>query len=374
MSWNSNNNNGPWRSPGQGPWGQGPNNPPPPNDIEDAIRRVQDSLKRFSFGGGRGGSGASPGAGFAGRGLVILVVAALVLWLGFGSFYTVQPNEVGINLVLGKYTGKVPAGLNMNWPWPIGSHIVLPVWDQQITTIGYTGDQGGADNSAESLMLTGDQNIVDVHFRVIWQIDQDHPEDYVFHILNPQETVKAVAESVMREVVGLKTIEGILTADRKSMEPDVMARMQTVLTSYGAGVLIKQVQLQSVDAPPQVISAYRDVTAAQQDQQRAVNEADTQANKVVPEARGQASAILAQANAYKQQTILEAQGQTARYAQIYEQYKKAPEVTRERMYLETMERVLGPMNKTIIDTSGANAPVPYLPLDALTSKASGDGK
>ena len=221
-------------------------------------------------------------------------------------------------------------------------------------------------------MLTGDQNIVAVHFRVIWQIDPLHPEDYEFNVLNPRDTVKAVSESIMREVVGLKDIDGILTSDRKSIEPDVLARMQKVLDGYRVGVLVKQVQLQSVDAPSQVVSAYRDVTAAQQDMQRAVNEAETYANRVVPEAKGAASRILADAEAYKAQTKLEAEGQTARYMQIYAQYKKAPGVTRERMYLETMERVLGGMNKTILDSgAAASAPVPYIAIDPSRAKAEG---
>jgi membrane protease subunit HflK len=223
-------------------------------------------------------------------------------------------------------------------------------------------------------MLTGDKNIVDVHFRVNWQIDPAKPEDYVFNILNPRETVKAVAESIMREVVGLKTIDGILTTDRASVETDVQKRMQDLLDTYRAGVLVKQVQLQSVDAPSQVISAYRDVTAAQQDQQRAVNEAETYANKVVPEAEGGAARIVAEANAYREQTILEAKGQTSRYNQIYDQYKKAPGVTRERMYLETMEHVLGPMDKTIVDSNSASPPVPYIALEPLQSKAGAGGK
>ena len=192
--------------------------------------------------------------------------------------------------MFGRYTGKTAAGLNTNWPWPIGSVIKVPVWDQQITEVGYRSLGGSTDIPEESQMLTGDKNIVDVHFRVNWQIDPANPEDYVFNILNPRETVKAVAESIMREVVGLKTIDGILTTDRKSVETDVQKRMQEVLDGYRAGVLVKQVQLQSVDAPSQVLSAYRDVTAAQQDQQRAVNEAETYANKVVPEAEGGAAA------------------------------------------------------------------------------------
>ena len=314
-----------------------------------------------------------PSSGAA-RLILLIALVALVAWFALGSFYTVQPNEVGINLVFGRYTGKTASGLNANWPWPIGEAIKVPVWDQQITEVGYRSESGGADMLAESQMLTGDQNIVNVRFRVSWQIDPADPEDFVFNILNPRETVKAVAESIMREVVGLKTIDGVLTSDRKSIEPDVQQRMQTVLNGYHAGVLVKQVQLQSVDAPAQVISAYRDVTAAQQDQQRAVNDAETYANSVVPEAEGRAARILAEAKAYKQQTILDAQGQTARYSQIYTQYKLAPAVTRERMYLETMERVLGGMSKTILDAPSAGAPVPYLALDPTTQKPAGAPK
>ena len=303
MSWN-NQGGGPWRSPGQGPWGQGPTGPQPPTDLEEWLRRLQQGLRGLTPGGGGGGGG---GRG-AGRLILVVALVALVAWFALGSFYTVQPNEVGINLVFGRYTGKTAAGLNTNWPWPIGDVIKVPVSDQQLTEVGYRSDAGGADILAESQMLTGDQNIVNVRFRVSWQIDPADPEDFVFNILNPRETVKAVAESIMREVVGLKTIDGVLTSDRKSIEPDVQQRMQTVLNDYHAGVLVKQVQLQSVDAPAQVISAYRDVTAAQQDQQRAVNDAETYANSVVPEAEGRASRILAEAKAYKQQTILDATG------------------------------------------------------------------
>jgi membrane protease subunit HflK len=323
------------------------------------IRRAQQGLRSIWPGGG---------GGFSGRMVALLALAAVLLWLGFGTFYTVQPNEVGLNLVFGRYTGKTAPGLNANWPWPIGNVIHVPVAEQQITEVGYRSDARIADTLAESQMLTGDQNIVTVHFRVAWQIDPAHPEDYEFNVLNPRETVKAVAESIMREVVGLKTIDGILTSDRKSIEPDVQARMQKVLDDYHAGVLIKQVQLQSVDAPAQVVSAYRDVTAAQQDLQRAVNDAETYANRVVPEAKGAAARILAEANAYKAQTVLEATGQTQRYDQIYEQYKKAPIVTRERMYLETMERVLGGMNKTILDSNSSSPAVPYIALDPLQHK------
>ncbi|HTR13175.1 MAG TPA: FtsH protease activity modulator HflK [Roseiarcus sp.] len=366
MSWN-NQGGGPWRPSGRGPWGQGPSGPQPTADLEEIIRRVQEALGKLTPGGPKGGGGSS-GGGLSATTMLFLVLLAALVWFAWGTFYTVQPNEVGINLVLGRYTGKTAAGLNTNWPWPIGSVIKVPVWDQQITEVGYRTLGSNADIPEESQMLTGDKNIVDVHFRVNWQIDPAKPEDYVFNILSPRETVKAVSESIMREVVGLKTIDGILTTDRKSVEADVQKRMQDVLNGYGAGVLVKQVQLQSVDAPSQVISAYRDVTAAQQDQQRMVNEAETYANKVVPEAEGGASRIVAEAKAYREQTILDAKGQTARYKQIYEQYKKAPGVTRERMYLETMEKVLGPMEKTLVDSNSASPPVPYIALDPLQSK------
>ena len=367
MSWN-NQGGGPWRSPGRGPWGQGPSGPQPTADLEEIIRRVQEALGKLTPGGGGGRAG---GGGFSGRTALFVILAAVLVWFAWGTFYTVQPNEVGINLVFGRYTGKTAAGLNTNWPWPVGSVIKVPVWDQQITEVGYRSLGSNADIPEESQMLTGDKNIVDVHFRVNWQIDPAKPEDYVFTILNPRETVKAVAETIMREEVGLKTIDGILTTDRKSVETDVQTRMQGVLDGYRAGVLVKQVQLQSVDAPSQVISAYRDVTAAQQDQQRAVNEAETYANKVVPEAEGGAARIVAEANAYREQTILEAKGQTARYKQIYEQYKKAPGVTRERLYLETMERVFGGTEKIILDSSGqgSGGVVPYLPLPELRTRA-----
>jgi membrane protease subunit HflK len=368
MSWS--NQGGPWRSSGQGPWGQSPSGPQPPGDLEETLRRLQGFFRGLTPGGGGGSTS---------RWVIFGALVVIILWFLWG-FYTVQPNEVGINLVLGRYTGKTAAGLNYNWPAPIGQVIKVPVWVQKITPIGLRGDGDDSDIPTrpsapeESLMLTSDLNIVDVKFRVIWQIDPAKPEDFVFNIRRPEETVKAVAESVMREVVGLKTIDGILTTDRKVIEPDVQRRMQFVLDLYKAGVLIRQVQLQSVDAPAQVISAYRDVTAAQQDQQRLVNEADTYANRVVPEAEGNAARIVLEAKAYREQTVADANGQTSYFNQVYEQYKNAPAVTRERIYLETMEHVLGAMQKTIVDLSGAAPAVPYLPLDQVQPKPAGAAK
>jgi membrane protease subunit HflK len=366
MSWSnqSDGGRGPWK-PNPGPWGQGPKSNTPP-DLEDLLRRGQDRLKRFVPGGGLGGP--------AGLGLIVLV--AVVIWLGSGV-YTVQPNEVGINLVFGRYTGKTDPGLRYNLPYPIGQVTVLPVTDRNSIDIGAvtredsrrSGLQVSMDVPEESLMLTGDQNIADVKFRVVWQIDPSQPENFAFNLRNPQETVKAVAESAMREVIGQRQIANILTTDRKIIEPAVQDLIQKVMNEYRAGVLIIQVQLLSVDPPQQVIAAYRDVTAAEQDLQRQRNEAQSYANRVVPEARGAAARIVQEAQGYKLQAVQEAQGQASRFDQIYQQYKIAPDVTRERIYLETMERVLGGTDKVIIDNKGSGV-VPYLPLGNLPSGTS----
>jgi modulator of FtsH protease HflK len=225
----------------------------------------------------------------------------------------------------------------------------------------------GPDAPEESLMLTGDENIADIKFRVIWQIDPTRPEDYAFNVANPQTTVKAVAESAMREIVGQSQIQKILTADRKVIEPACQALMQKVLDEYKSGVLVLQVLLLSVDPPQQVIAAFRDVTAAQQDLQRLGNEAEAYANRVVPEARGAAAEILQKAEAYREQTVAEARGQAGRFDKIYEQYKNAPALTRQRLYIETMERVLGGAEKVILDdpSKGGASVAPFMPLPSF---------
>lgn len=215
-------------------------------------------------------------------------------------------------------------------------------------------------------MLTGDENIVDVDFAVLWRVKPTGVGDYLFNIQNPEGTVKAVAESAMREVIGRSEIQPILTGARQTIETAVLELMQSTLDTYGAGILVQQVQLQKVDPPTQVIDAFRDVQAARADLERSVNEAQTYANRVVPESRGRVAQITQAAEAYKSQTVAEATGQTARFLSIYEEYRKAPAVTRERMYLETMERVLGGTDKIILDANtGGSGVVPYLPLNEL---------
>jgi membrane protease subunit HflK len=351
---------GPWKPNPQGPWGQGPSGGSSGSpDLEELLRRGQERLRQMSPGG------------FGLKWIPVLLIVAIVLW-ALSGFYTVQPNEVGLNMKFGRFIGKTSSGLNYNLPYPVGSVIKLRVTDRNTTSIGFifsadprTGSQTHVDRPEESLMLTGDENIADVKFVVIWQIDPLKPEEFAFNVRRQELTIKAIAESAMREIVGRTQIQKILTAERKVIEPAVQDLMQKALDDYKAGVKIIQVQLQSVDPPEQVIAAFRDVTAAQQDQDRLRNEAEAYANRVVPEARGQAAQISQQAQAYREQTVAEAKGQASRFTQVYEQYAKAPDVTRQRLYLETMERVFGGMNKVIVDQPGGNGVVPYLPLGAL---------
>jgi membrane protease subunit HflK len=364
MPWSNQNDpnheDDPWGRRG-GPWGTGPGGNPPP-DLEEFLRRSQEGLKQVLPGG------------FGGRGVAAVVLLTVLAWL-LSGFYTVGPNEIGLNLIFGKYRGKTQAGLNYNLPIPIGSVIKLPVTDRNSIDIGVREDASrrrnapqGPEAPEESLMLTGDENIADVKFRVVWQIDPAHPEDFAFKVFEPAVTVKAVAEAAMREIVGQSQIQKILTADRKLIEPASQQLMQKILDGYRSGVQIVQVLLLSVDPPNQVITAFRDVTAAQQDLQRLSNEADAYANKVVPEARGAAARILQEAEAYREQTVAEARGQTSRFNQIYEQYRNAPEITRLRLYYETMERVLGGADKVVLDEQQNNGAgvTPFVPLPAFS--------
>ena len=352
---------GPWGSGGKGPWGSGPQSPggSTPPDLEEILRRGQDKLRRVL-----------PGGNLGGKGFALLGLAAIVLW-GFSGFFRVEPDELGVVLRFGKDVREVQPGLNYHLPYPIETVLTPKALRVNKIDIGMRQVEDGRRSASrevpeESLMLTGDENIVDVNFSVLWKVKPTGVGDYLFNIQNPEGTVKAVAESAMREVVGRSEIQPILTGARQTVENAVQELMQKTLDHYGAGILVQQVQLQKVDPPAQVIDAFRDVQAARADLERAQNEAQTYANRVVPEARGNVAKITQAAEAYKSQTVAEATGQTSRFLKIYEQYKKAPDVTRERMYLETMERVLGGSSKIIVDTNqGGQGVVPYLPLNEL---------
>jgi modulator of FtsH protease HflK len=366
MPWQNQGGGGPWGSGGKGPWGSGPQSQgPTPPDLEEILRRGQDRLRRVL-----------PGGNLGGRGFALIVLGVLVLW-GFSGFFRVEPDELGVVLRFGKQVREVQPGLNYHLPYPIEKVLTPKALRINKIDIGMRivddlrrGGTTTRDVPEESLMLTGDENIVDVDFSVLWKVKPTGVGEFLFNIQNPEGTVKAVAESAMREVIGRSEIQPILTGARQTTETAVQDLMQRTLDHYGAGVIVQQVQLQKVDPPAQVIDAFRDVQAARADLERAINESQTYANRVVPEARGRVAQITQAAEAYKQQTVAEATGQTARFLKIFEQYKKAPDVTRERMYLETMERILGGTDKIILDSgSGGSNVVPFLPLNELTRPA-----
>jgi len=362
MPWSNQSGGGPWGSGPRGPWGSGPQSPGGSRqpDLEEFLRRSQDRLR-----------GLLPG-NLGGRGIALIALAAIVLW-GFSGFFRVEPDELGVVLRFGKFVREVQPGLNYHLPYPIETALTPQALRVNKIDVGMRPVEDMRRGTSvrevpeESLMLTGDENIVDVDFSVLWKVRPSAVGDYLFNIQSPEGTVKAVAEAAMREVIGRSNIQPILTGARQTIEAAVQELMQKTLDNYGAGILIQQVQLQKVDPPTQVIDSFRDVQAARSDLERAQNEAQTYANRVVPEARGRAAKIIQDASAYKEQTVAEAKGQTSRFLQVYDQYKKAPDVTRERMYLETMERVLSGSDKTIIDTGPPSGPgvVPYLPLSEL---------
>ena len=363
MPW-SNQGGGPWGSGPKGPWGSGPQSSGPnPPDLEEILRRSQDKLRSVL-----------PGGSLGGKGIVIIGLIAVLLW-GFSGIYQVAPDELGIVLRFGRYVRDAQPGLNIKFPYPIETVLTPKVLNINRIDIGMRVEDGlrrgtsWRDVPEESLMLTGDENIVDVDFTVLWRIKPNGAADYLFNIQSPEGTVKAVAESAMREVIGRSEIQPILTGARQNVETAVQDLMQRVLDTYQSGVQITQVQMQKVDPPQQVIDSFRDVQAARADAERAQNEAQTYANRVVPEARGRAAQILQAADAYREQTVAEATGQASRFLQVYEQYKKAPDITRQRLYLETMERVLGGADKVILDAqtnAGGSGVVPVLPLSDPT--------
>jgi modulator of FtsH protease HflK len=367
MPWSNQGGGGPWGSGPKGPWGSGgpQSSGPTPPDLEDLLRRSQDKLRSVL-----------PGGGLGGKGIAIIGLVAVVLW-GLSGFFKVETNELGVVLRFGQHVRTVGNGLNYHLPYPIETALTPKVTDNNSIHIGMRlvddvrrGGTTMRDVPEESLMLTGDENIVDVDFTVFWRVKVDGVADYLFNIQNPEGTVKAVAESAMREVVGRSEIQPILTGARQNIETDVHDLMQRTLDNYGAGILVAQVQMQKVDPPTQVIDSFRDVQAARADLERAQNEAQTYANRVVPESRGRVAQIVQAAEAYKEQTVAEATGQAARFSKVLEEYKKSPDVTRSRIYYETLERVFSGADKIILDAGpGGSGIVPYLPLNEVTRRS-----
>ncbi|MBN9086019.1 MAG: FtsH protease activity modulator HflK [Reyranella sp.] len=373
MAWN-NNSGGPWGgggggSGGGGPWGggggggrgNGPFGSRRPPDMEDVIRKGQERLRNLM-----------PGGLGSFKGLILIALAAVVIWLLTG-FFRVQPNQQAIQLVFGKPYGKpVEPGLHYNLPAPIGNVVVVNVGDQRRTVIGSrnaadrsTYGRGSRPTSTENLMLTGDENIVDIEFAVLWQVKGVY--EFAFAVRNVEENVRAGAEAAMREVIGKSNLQYAQTEGRTRIEQDTKDLLQRILDEYGLGARIAQVQLLRVDPPQEVIGAFRDVQAARADKEKSINEANTYRNQVLPRAKGEAESIIQKGEGYKATTVARAKGDAQRFTRVYEQYAKAKDITSERLYLETIEEVLRNVNKVMVDKTGGPGVVPYLPLPELKS-------
>lgn len=350
----------PWQnnSGGRNPWGQGPSGRGTPPNLEDLLRRGQDQLKS-----------ALPG-GFGQRGILIVIGLVILAWLATGV-YTVAPDEQGVVLRFGKYVDKTAPGLHYHLPAPIETVMTPRVTVVNRVKIGFPSEEAaarrrGPDSTREGLILTGDENIVDIEFTVFWKIRD--AEQYLFNIRDPERTIEAVSESIMRSIIGRTPIQSALTEGRQSIEVQAQERIQEVLDNYGAGIEVRQVQLSRVDPPATVIDAFRDVQAAQADKERLQNEAEAYQNDIIPRARGEVAKLVQDAEAYRSEVVARAQGEASRFLSILDAYQQSKDATKQRLYLETMEQILKGMNKIVIDKKAGNGVTPYLPLPELEKR------
>lgn len=349
-------NNGDGRKP---PEGDGPHIP----EIDELMKKGQEQLRVLMGGRGGSGRGGGQGAGDGGpiftKGTVLIgVVVAAVLW-GAASFYTVKPEEQSVELFLGEFSAVGNPGLNFA-PWPFVTAEVIPVTREQ------TEDMGGARGTDDGLMLTGDENVVDIDYQVVWNIND--PAKFLFNLRDPRQTIRAVSELAMREIIAQSELAPILNRDRGVIAERLQELIQSTMDSYDSGINIVRVNFDKADPPQEVIAAFRDVQAAAQERDRLQNVADAYANRVLAEARGEAAQVLEEAEAYRAQQINSAQGEASRFSAVLKEYAKAPDVTRKRLYLERMEQVLGDVDKIILDensTGQGQGVVPYLPLNEL---------
>ena len=349
----------PWGAPPGGGSGNGSGRGPTPPNIDELIKDIQDKIKKFLPGGKTSG----------GKSISLILLVLIFVWLASG-LYRVLPDEQGVVLRFGKFVKTTQPGLNYHIPFPVETVQTPKVTKVNRMDIGFRSERdsgfssgGVADVPEESLMLTGDENIVNIDFSVFWVIKD--AGNFLFKIQDPQGTVKAAAETAMREVIARSNIQPILTEGRSKIEIDTQEIIQNILDEYTSGIQVTQVQTQKADPPDQVIDAFRDVQAARADMERSKNEAEAYANDVIPRARGEAAKILQAAEAYKKEVVAKAEGEASRFLSIYNEYAKAKKVTQERMYLETMEEVLADINKIIIDKNSGEGVVPYLPLQEL---------
>jgi membrane protease subunit HflK len=330
-------------------------------EIEEMIKRSQDRIRQ-----------ALPGGVGGGRALILVLVVLLLLW-GASGFYRVQPDEQGVVLQFGEWVSTTESGLRWHLPFPIETVIKPKVERLNSIDVGFRSAAQGAPRSSrdiaeESLMLTGDQNIIDIDFTIFWKISDAGL--YLFKIRDPEATVKIAAESAMREIIGRTEIQRALSEDRQAIEISSRELLQTILNEYESGIEVTQVQLQDVQPPRQVADAFIDVKRAEQDRTRLRNEAEAYRNDVLPRARGEAQRMIQDANAYRERLINEAQGEAQRFLNVYEAYLENPDVTKRRMYIETLESVYARTNKVIMG-KGTEGVVPYLPLNELKLQSGG---
>ena len=361
MPWNNQSGGGgggPWGGGGNsgGPWGQGPRNTGPqgtPPDLEDIIRRGQDRLKRALPGGG----GFSPAVG------LLVVVGLVALWL-FQAIYTVQPDEVAVELRFGKPKEELSEpGLHFHlWPFETVERANIA---EKLLDIG----SAQRDRGSSGLMLSGDQNIVDVKFSIAYQVED--PKAYLFNVSDPDGMLRQIGESAMREIVGRRPAQDIFRDNRQGIAEDVRTIIQQTLNEYRSGLAVNAISIEDAAPPREVADAFDEVQRAEQDEDRFVEESNQYSNQKLGQARGEAAQILEEAAAYKNRIVLEAEGEAQRFISVYDQYAKAPGVTRERLFIETMEQVLKGANKVIVEQGSGQGVIPYLPLPELQKRTTG---
>ncbi|MFA9462290.1 FtsH protease activity modulator HflK [Thiohalorhabdus methylotrophus] len=375
MAWNE--PGGPNKGGDKNPWGQwgggggGGNNQQPP-DLDEIIRKLKAKFGGSSGGGGGGGLFGAGGPSFSGKGIALIVGIALVLWLASG-IYVVNPDEQGVVKRFGYHTITTEPGLHYHLPWPIETVLTPKVTQVRRLEIGFRDRPGQQDSMhvpKEALMLTGDEAIVDLQFAVQYHISD--AAKYLFNVKDPDKTVREAAETAIREVVGQRPIDDVLTKARAEVAQATQGLMQSILDGYGVGLQVDEIALQSAQAPEPVRPAFRDVISAREDRARAVNEAEAYSNDILPRARGQAERILQEAQGYEARVVNEAEGSAARFRDVYQEYKGAPEITSKRLYLETMEQVLQNSQKVLVDVPESGN-LMYLPLqEALRKNKGGD--
>jgi membrane protease subunit HflK len=375
MPWNNkgggNNGGGPWgqgggsggSGSGGGPWGQGGGGGQPPQDIDAIIRQGRDAWRRLMPGGGAS----------SGRSIALLILVFGLIWAATG-FYRVNPQQQGVVLRFGEWVRTSPPGLHYHLPFPIEAVLTPEVTSDNRIEIGFR-DVGGNSSSRrdiadESQMITGDENIVDIDFVVFWRIAD--AGQYLFNLAEPDVTIKVTAEAVMREIIGRTAIQTALTEGRQDIQVQARQQLQDLLNEYGAGVRVRDVQLLTVDPPADVIDAFNEVQRARQDRDRLKNEAEAFSNDIVPRARGEAAKLVAEAEAYQAEVVNRASGDASRFDQIFQAYLQDKAVTKERIYIETVEEIFSNVDKIIIDSEAGSGVVPYLPLKELNKSTGGN--